>query len=161
MKKDASPKYEILSLFEKGQSEKLLKLDKLLLCALTLVYTVIALVNLGTLSFPTTVYRGEPGDRFTLDFGQTVNVDEIWFNGNIAQGTIRFLGDDDSGEQYAMDQGNMFKWQKAEVNMTTRYLIVSVKDKILGGGAAARHGAGGVRRQPERPEPGGRAGHGA
>ena len=77
MKKDASPKYEILSLFEKGQSEKLLKLDKLLLCALTLVYTVIALVNLGTLSFPTTVYRGEPGDRFTLDFGQTVNVDGV------------------------------------------------------------------------------------
>ena len=92
MKQTASSKYEILSLFEKGQSEKLLKLDKLLLCALTLVYTVIALVNLGTLSFPTTVYRGEPGDRFTLDFGQTVNVDEIWFNGNIAQGTIRFLG---------------------------------------------------------------------
>ena len=131
MKQTASSKFEILSLFEKGQSEKLLKLDKLLLWALTLVYTVIALVNLGTLSFPTTVYEGEPGDRFTLDFGETVYIDEIWFNGNIAQGTIRFLGDDGSGEQYAMDQGNMFKWQKAEVNMTTRYLYVSVKDRAV------------------------------
>ena len=87
MKQNASPKFEILSLFEKGQSEKLLKLDKLLLWALTLVYAVIALLNLGTLSFPTTVYEGAPGDKFTLDFGETVDIDEIWFNGNIAQGT--------------------------------------------------------------------------
>ncbi len=131
MKQNASPKYEILSLFEKGQSEKLLKLDKLLLWALTLVYAVIALLNLGTLSFPTTVYEGAPGDKFTLDFGETVDIDEIWFNGNIAQGTIRFLGDEDAGEQYTQDQGDMFKWQKADVSLTTRYLQVSVADRAV------------------------------
>ena len=91
MKENASPKYEILSLFEKGQSERLLKLDKLLLAALTLVYALIALLNLGTLSFPTSVYRGETGDSFTLDFGQTVAVDRVWVNSNIAQGTLRFV----------------------------------------------------------------------
>ena len=58
MNQNASPKFEILSLFEKGQSERLLKLDKLLLAALTLIYAVIALLNLGTLSFPTSVYEG-------------------------------------------------------------------------------------------------------
>ena len=131
MKQNASPKFEILSLFEKGQSEKLLKLDKLLLWALTLVYAVIALLNLGTLSFPTTVYEGAPGDKFTLDFGETVDIDEIWFNGNIAQGTIRFLGDEDAGEQYTQDQGDMFKWQKADVSLTTRYLQVSVADRAV------------------------------
>ena len=52
MKKNTSSKYEILSLFEKGQSEKLLKLDKILLLALTFVYGLIALLYLGTLSFP-------------------------------------------------------------------------------------------------------------
>ena len=67
MNQNASPKFEILSLFEKGQSERLLKLDKLLLAALTLIYAVIALLNLGTLSFPTSVYEGAVGDSFTLD----------------------------------------------------------------------------------------------
>ncbi|MBQ6357944.1 MAG: hypothetical protein IJI97_03170, partial [Clostridia bacterium] len=67
MKRDTSSKHEILSLFEKGQSERLLKLDRILLTALTLLYALIALLNLGTLSFPTTVYRGEPGESFTLD----------------------------------------------------------------------------------------------
>ena len=42
---------------------------------------VIALLNLGTLSFPTTVYRGEAGDSFTLDFGEVVEIDEVWING--------------------------------------------------------------------------------
>ena len=88
MKQDASSKFEILSLFEKGQSEKLLKLDKLLLGVLTLVYTLIALLNLGTLSFPTTVYTGKVSDSLTLDFGKTVTVDTAWFNGNIAKGTL-------------------------------------------------------------------------
>ena len=100
MKENASPKYEILSLFEKGQSERLLKLDKLLLAALTLVYALIALLNLGTLSFPTSVYRGETGDSFTLDFGQTVAVDRVWVNSNIAQGTLRFTTDDGEEDEY-------------------------------------------------------------
>ena len=75
---------DMLTLFEKGQSERMLKLDNLLLGALTLVYTLIALLNLGTLSFPTTVYRGEAGEGFTLDFGREVTFDEVWFNGNVA-----------------------------------------------------------------------------
>ncbi len=131
MNPNTSSKYEILSLFEKGQSEKLLKLDKLLLGALTLVYTVIALLNLGTLSFPTTVYRGEPGDQFTLDFGQTVDIDEVWFNGNIAQGTLRFMGDDGAEHEYVEDQGDMFKWHDVEMNFTTRYLQVTVENRAV------------------------------
>ena len=98
MNQNASPKFEILSLFEKGQSERLLKLDKLLLAALTLIYAVIALLNLGTLSFPTSVYEGAVGDSFTLDLGETVAVDEVWFNSNIAQGTLRFIADDGAEE---------------------------------------------------------------
>ena len=105
MKETTSPKYEILSLFEKGQSEKLLKLDKLLLGALTLIYTVIALLNLGTLSFPTTVYYGDVSDSCTLAFEEEVDIDTVWFNGNIAQGTLRFMADDGTEETYTQDQG--------------------------------------------------------
>ena len=59
MNQNASPKFEILSLFEKGQSERLLKLDKLLLAALTLIYAVIALLNLAR-----TAPRSPPGFGF-------------------------------------------------------------------------------------------------
>lgn len=131
MKENASPKFEILSLFEKGQSEKLLKLDKLLLAALTLLYSVIALLNLGTLSFPTTVYEGTVGDSFTLDFGQTVDVDKVWFNGNIAQGTLRFVSDDGTEDTYTQDQGDMFKWHDEAMSFTTRYLRVQVEDRAV------------------------------
>ena len=131
MKENASPKYEILSLFEKGQSERLLKLDKLLLAALTLVYALIALLNLGTLSFPTSVYRGETGDSFTLDFGQTVAVDRVWVNSNIAQGTLRFVTDDGEEDEYTQDQGDMFKWHEANLAFTTRYLTVQVEDRAV------------------------------
>ena len=131
MKENASPKYEILSLFEKGQSERLLKLDKLLLAALTLVYALIALLNLGTLSFPTSVYRGETGDSFTLDFGQTVAVDRVWVNSNSAQGTLRFVTDDGEEDEYTQDQGDMFKWHEANLAFTTRYLTVQVEDRAV------------------------------
>ena len=131
MSKNASPKFEILSLFEKGQSEKLLKLDKLLLLALTLVYAVIALLNLGTLSFPTTVYRGDVGDSFTLAFEETVDIDEVWFNGNIAQGTLRFTADDGTEKTYTQDQGDMFKWQEEDMAFTTRTLRVTVEERTV------------------------------
>ena len=131
MNQNASPKFEILSLFEKGQSEKLLNLDRLLLAALTLVYAIIALLNLGTLSFPTTVYEGAVGDSFTLDFGETVDVDEVWFNGNIAQGTLRFVCDDGSEDEYTQDQGDMFKWHEESLSFTTRYLRVEVVDRAV------------------------------
>ena len=129
MKRDTSSKHEILSLFEKGQSERLLKLDRILLTALTLLYALIALLNLGTLSFPTTVYRGEVGDGLTLDFGQVVTFDTVWFNGNVAQGTLRFEGDDGTEETYTEDQGDMFKWHEVDMSLTTRYLRVTVEDR--------------------------------
>ena len=131
MNQNASPKFEILSLFEKGQSERLLKLDKLLLAALTLIYAVIALLNLGTLSFPTSVYEGAVGDSFTLDLGKTVAVDEVWFNSNIAQGTLRFAADDGAEETYTQDQGDMFKWHEVSMSFTTRYITVYVEDRAV------------------------------
>ena len=131
MNENGSPKFEILSLFEKGQSERLLKLDKILLTALTLVYAVIALLNLGTLSFPTSVYQGVVGSSFRLDFGREVDVDEVWFNGNIAQGTLRFTADDRTEETYTQDQGDMFKWHEVSMSFTTRYLTVQVEDRAV------------------------------
>ncbi len=131
MKETTSPKYEILSLFEKGQSEKLLKLDKLLLGALTLIYTVIALLNLGTLSFPVYPYSGNVGDSCTLVFDEVVDIDEIWFNGNVAQGTLRFVADDGTEDEYTMDQGNMFKWQEVAMSFTTQSLQVYVENRAV------------------------------
>ena len=131
MNQSPCPNFEILSLFEKGRSEKLLKLDKLLVTFLTLVYAAIALLNLGTLSFPITVYHGAVGDSFTLDFGEEVEIDAVWFNGNIAQGTLRFVADDDLEEEYVQDQGDMFKWHEADLDFTTRYLRVTVEDRAV------------------------------
>lgn len=129
MKKNTSSKYEILCLFEKGQSEKLLKLDKILLLALTFVYGLIALLNLGTLSFPTTAATAAVGESCTLYFDGVVDVDEVWFNSNVSQGTIRFTADDGSEAVYTQDQGDMFKWQTEEMSFTTQTLRLTVEDR--------------------------------
>ena len=131
MNTNASKRFEILTLFEKGQSERLLKLDKILLLGLTLIYAVIALLNLGTLSFPTTVYRGAVGDSCTLVFEEEVEIDEVWFNGNIAQGTLILRGDDETEEEYTQDQGDMFTWNKVDMYFDTRTLQLTVEDRSV------------------------------
>jgi hypothetical protein len=129
MSQNTSRKFEILSLFEKGQSDRLLKLDRILLTTLTLVYALIALLNLGTLSFPTSVYHGAVGDSCTMVFDGVVDIDEIWFNGNIAQGTLRITADDGTEETYTQEQGDMFEWQEKDMSFTTQSIQLTVEDQ--------------------------------
>ncbi|MBQ7278398.1 MAG: glycosyltransferase family 39 protein [Clostridia bacterium] len=121
--------YRVSDLFEKYQSHRLVKLDRILLLCLTLVYGIIALLNLGTLSFPTTVYRGEVGESFTLDFGQEVNLTSLWVNGNIAQGTLRFVTEGEDSRTFTQDQGDMFKWHQVDLGLSARYLQVTVENR--------------------------------
>lgn len=106
--------------FEKHADEKLVRIDKILLCILTAVYGLIALLNLGTLNFPDSVYYGDTGDTFTLTFDGPVTIGEVWGNGNIADGaSLTFINEAGESRTYEQDQGDMFKWHKESFDFVT------------------------------------------
>lgn len=122
MKKQTAP-MELQNPFAKHGSEKLVAIDKILLCILTMVYGLIALLNLGTLNFPDSVYYGETGDTFTLTFDgpAVIDIGSVWGNGNIADGaSLTFTNEEGDSWVYEQDQGDMFKWHKETADLSTR-----------------------------------------
>lgn len=95
--------------------------DKRLMWALTLIYTIFTLLNLGTLSFPTSVWTAQSGTAVRIDLGAEYDVAEIWTNGNIAEGTAVFTGDDGSTAEYTQKYATMFTWRTQTAAMHTRY----------------------------------------
>ena len=96
--------------------------DKRLMWALTLIYTVFTLLNLGTLSFPTSVWTSQDAASVCIDLGAEYDVAEIWTNGNIAEGTAVFTGDDGSTAEYTQKYAAMFTWRVQTAAMHTRYV---------------------------------------
>ena len=111
-KKNTLRPAESLNPFETHASEKLVRADRICLLVLTLLYGLIALLNLGTLNFPESVYYGDTGDTFTLTFDAPVTLAEAWCNGNIATGSLTFTNEEGESWTYTQDQGAMFKWHK-------------------------------------------------
>ena len=103
------------------RSTRLDRGDKRLMWALTLIYMVFTLLNLGTLSFPTSVWTAQSGAAVRIDLGAEYDVAEIWTNGNIAEGSAVFTGDDGSTAEYTQKYATMFTWRTQTAAMHTRY----------------------------------------
>ena len=70
--------------------------DWLLMGGLTLVYAVIALVYLGDLNVPKTMWQAEhTGDYAVIDFGQTEDVSQIWHYDGLTTGNMTVSASDD------------------------------------------------------------------
>ena len=108
----------------KERSTRLDRGDKRLMWALTLIYTVFTLLNLGTLSFPTSVWTAQSGAAVRIDLGAEYDVSEIWTNGNIAEGSAVFTGDDGSTAEYTQKYATMFTWRTQTAAMHTRYITL-------------------------------------
>ncbi len=112
-------------LFSPGApSSRLDRSDRRLILALTLVYTLLTLLNLGTLSFPRSVYTAETDKAVTVDLGQERDVSAIWFNGNIAVGQMTISADHGGSCDYSQQFGEMFSWRKKTVDFHTRYVTM-------------------------------------
>ena len=108
----------------KERSTRLDRGDKRLMWALTLIYMVFTLLNLGTLSFPTSVWTAQSGAAVRIDLGAEYDVVEIWTNGNIAEGSAVFTGDDGSTAEYTQKYATMFTWRTQTAAMHTRYITL-------------------------------------
>lgn len=101
--------------------------DRFLMWALTLVYTVFTLLNLGTLRFPKTVWHAEYDQAVVLDLGQTREVSSLWFNGSIAVGELVVTPDDGEGYVFSQVYGEMYSWREKPVSFSTRYLRLTLR----------------------------------
>ena len=96
--------------------------DKRLMWILTAVFTIVTLVNLGTLRFPQSTWNLSSSEPVMIDLGEEKTVSSIWINGNIDRGTLRFSSDDGNAYEYEQVYGEMFTWRKKDVHFTTRYI---------------------------------------
>lgn len=109
---------------------RMTKRDYIVLLVLLAVYSLVAFLNLGSLSSPTTVWQGETGSTAILDLGTETDVTELRFFGAIAEGSLN-LGDDDGGfdtplETFVQENGDMFKWTSQSFDTNTRYIYLYV-----------------------------------
>ncbi len=109
-----------------AKPHKLNRRDCVVLSVLCVIYALTTFLNLGTLRFPTTVFYGETDASVTVEFPYTAWVDTVWFNGNIAEGTLRLTGDTGDAQTYEQLHGNMFRWHEASLPLQTRTLTLTV-----------------------------------
>ena len=117
---------------------RMTKRDYIVLLVLLAVYSVVAFLNLGSLSVPQTAWTAEPGTTVILDLGDTYDVTELRFYGSIAEGELEIYdesafidgyftpGQTEPLEVFEQENGDMYKWTPLSLNTEARYLILYV-----------------------------------
>ncbi len=117
---------------------RMTKRDYIVLFVLLAVYSVVAFVNLGSVSSPETVWTAEPGTTVIVDLGDTETVTEMRFFGSIAEGELEICdesafingyftpGETEPLATFSQENGDMYKWTELSLETETRYLILYV-----------------------------------
>jgi len=117
---------------------RMTKRDYIVLLILLAVYSVVAFLNLGSVSSPQTVWTAKPGTTVIVDLGDTQNVTELRFYGSIAVGELEIYdesafiddyfrpGETEPLATFSQDDGEMYKWQELAFETETQYLILYV-----------------------------------
>ena len=129
---------EFLNQIRIEDGRRLTRRDYAVLLILLAVYSLVAFLNLGSLSSPQSAWKAETGAVAIVDLGETKEVDEIRFYGNIAEGTIELYDEsalpggsftpvDAPLETFEQKNGDMFKWKSQSFTAQTRYVVLYVK----------------------------------
>ncbi len=104
------------------------KQDYIIMASMTLIYLVLALVNLGSLNVPKTGWMPvTAGEGFTVDFGRQVNISRICYYQGHGQGwhidgSYRVEYMDQDGEFKPLgsfEKDDFYKWGYSNVHATT------------------------------------------
>lgn len=116
---------------------RLVKWDYLIMAAVVVVYAAVALFNLGDMSAPETVWKGEQsGDGFVVEFNQNTYIDKLKvFTGAKEERTGEVSYGVDSGGTVEWSTpaelkfGSVFCWHEESVKKTAKYVqITATKD---------------------------------
>lgn len=105
------------------------KKDWIFCIALTAVYAIISLVNLGTTQAPETAWKATArSEDVVLAFDETVTVNEIRVFGGLYEGTLKLTADDGLEITYEQINGGMFRWKSvSSTSMNMSQLTLSVE----------------------------------
>lgn len=105
------------------------KLDWILVCALTAVYAILAVTNLGSTNFPDTEWRGKSGTSVRFVFDGQVEVSSMWQNCGITGGgdtsNFTLTGDDGTTVDLNQKYGIMYRWNKNDFPSNARPMKTS------------------------------------
>ncbi|HWP21807.1 MAG TPA: glycosyltransferase 87 family protein, partial [Candidatus Cryosericum sp.] len=96
--------------------------------AITLVYGIVALTNLGSLHVPETFWQSSTaGESFTVQFPETEHVAYYSLYGNIDQdGTLLLTTNEGYEETFAQTYDDMFRWKRVPTDFTASSVTLSV-----------------------------------
>lgn len=86
------------------------KRDRIFVLAVTVVYGVIALINLGTTTAPETYWTGEEGDTVTVTLERETTLSDIRVFGGLYTGSVKLTLSDGTELDYTEENGDMFRW---------------------------------------------------
>lgn len=113
----------ILPLGKTDRSLHWTKTDTILLGTLILVYGVVALFGLGSLSAPESGWKSEtPGEIVTVSFDRSVEISEVRVFSDIADPSINSSGklivsDGNNELAYTQTYDNMFRWERLDTEL--------------------------------------------
>lgn len=101
--------------------------------ALTLIYSIVSLLNLGTLNSPQTFWESDSlGETVHVDLGSIKNVKDCYVFCNIGSpsvnnsGSLLFTSSDGDEALYDQTYDQMFRWQQIDLDFNTRYIDISL-----------------------------------
>lgn len=129
---------QLLPEMQTADGRRMTKRDYIVLFVLLAVYSVVAFLNLGSVSSPQTAWTAEPGTTVIVDLGDTRTVTEMRFFGSIAEGELEIYdetafindyftpGETEPLATFSQENGDMYKWTELSLEAETRYLILYV-----------------------------------
>ncbi len=146
-------KREVIS--EEKKDTKLHKIDYILMAVITLIYSAVALYNLGDTKAPQTFETLDQNSSIVLELSEETKISDI----NIYLGarnlnssrTMQISTYDDSGLQTSnqtIEKGNVFYWNNFKTSANTRQIEITSSDTIYVGEVGIF--ADGVRIYPEK-----------
>lgn len=116
---------------------KMVKIDFILVAVITVIYAVVAFVNLGNKEAPETGYSFVESDEVILDFGESTEISKIWnFLGykNNPTYLVSYSEVENGGwvdvftEEEPYDAGSVFNWNSKDLNIKGRYLRITASE---------------------------------
>lgn len=107
------------------------KKDRWICFALTAIYSIIALLNLGSLSAPEKYWKSSfATEESVVTFDEPTFISKIWLNGNIGYGTIVFETETDTTFTIEQVYDDMFRWVEIPWQCTTDRIVIRASNEV-------------------------------
>ncbi len=102
------------------------KRDRIYVISLTVIYGIIALINLGATVAPENYWTGTNGDSVEITLDENSGIDDIWVYGGLYTGSITLTDEEGNSVSYDEINGDMFRWKSIGGGLTGTHITLKV-----------------------------------